>query len=364
MSDLFAPLTLPSSVMMKNRFMLAPMTNCQSHEDGRLSEEEFRWLVMRARGGFAVTMTGAASVQASGKGFAGQLGIYSDGHIEGLSRLAAAIRAESSIALIQLHHSGIRSVSALTGTDPVGPSAHAKSGARALTESEIEQVIADFITAAERAERAAFDGVEIHGAHGYLLGSFLSPVMNQRSDVYGGSLDNRARILRAIIAGIRERCRPGFVLGLRLSPEGQGVKIGEVRVLAGELLAESALDFLDMSLWQVMKEPEEETFKDRRLIGWFADIPRGRTRFGVAGHIRTPREAQQAIDLGADFVLVGHAAIIHHDFPVRLRQDGGFAPVSLPVTRHYLNREGVSDKFVAYIKSLWPNFVAEESAHS
>jgi 2,4-dienoyl-CoA reductase-like NADH-dependent reductase (Old Yellow Enzyme family) len=75
---------------------------------------------------------------------------------------------------IQLHDSGIRSVSALTSTDPVGPSAHAKSGARALTESEIEQVIADFITAAERAERAAFDGVEIHGAHGYLLGSLLS----------------------------------------------------------------------------------------------------------------------------------------------------------------------------------------------
>jgi len=134
MSDLFAPLTLPSSVIMKNRFMLAPMTNCQSHEDGRLSEEEFRWLVMRARGDFAVTMTGAASVQASGKGFAGQLGIYSDEHIEGLSRLAAAIRAESSIALIQPHHSGIRSLSALTGTDPVGPSAHAKFGARALTE--------------------------------------------------------------------------------------------------------------------------------------------------------------------------------------------------------------------------------------
>ena len=92
--------------------------------------------------------------------------------------------------LIQLH-SGSRSVSALTGTDPVGPSAHAKSGARALTESEIEQVIADFITAAERAERAAFDDVEIHGGPGYLLGSFRSPVMNQRSDVYGGSLDNR-----------------------------------------------------------------------------------------------------------------------------------------------------------------------------
>ena len=362
MSDLFAPLALASSVMMKNRFMLSPLTNCQSHEDGRLSEEEFGWLVMRARGGFAVTMTGAASVQASGKGFTGQLGIYSDKHIEGLSRLAAAIRAESSIALIQLHHSGTRSVSALTGTHPVGPSAHAESGARALTESEIEQVIADFITAAERAERAGFDGVEIHGGPGYLLGSFLSPVMNQRSDVYGGSLDNRARILRAIIAGIRERCRPGFVLGQRLLPEGHGVKFGEMRQLAGELLAEGALDFLDMCLWQVMKEPEDKTFKDRRLIDWFADLPRGRTLLGIGGHIRTTREAQQAIDLGADFVLVGHAAIMHHDFPARLRQDVGFTPVSLPVTRDYLNREGVSDKFVAYINSLWPNFVAEESA--
>jgi 2,4-dienoyl-CoA reductase-like NADH-dependent reductase (Old Yellow Enzyme family) len=350
--------------MMKNRFVLAPLTNCQSYEDGRLSEEEFRWLVMRARGGFAVTMTGAASVQASGKGFAGQLGIYSDEHIEGLSRLAIAIRAESSIAMVQLHHSGIRSVSAFTGADPVGPSAHAKSGARALTESEIEQVIADFITAADRAERAGIDGVEIHGGPGYLLGSFLSPMMNQRSDVYGGSLDNRARILRAIIAGIRESCRPGFVLGLRLLPEGHGVKFGEMRLLAGELLAEGALDFLDMCLWQIMKEPEDETFKDRRLIDWFADLPRGRTRLGVGGHIRTRPEAQQAIDRGADFVFVGHAAIIHHDFPARLRHDDGFVPVSLPVTRHYLNREGVSDKFVAYIKGLRPNFVAEESAHS
>ncbi len=119
------------------------------------------------------------------------------------------------------------------------------------------------------------------------------------------------------------------------------------------------------SIWDVGRETyrcSPETFKDRRLIDWFADLPRGRTRLGVAGHIRTPRETQQAVDLGADFVLVGHAAILHHDFPARLRQDGGFAPVSLPVTRHYLYREGVSDKFVAYIKSLWPNFVAEESA--
>lgn len=293
MSDLFASLTLSSSVVMKNRFMLAPLTNCQSYENGRLSEDEFRWLLMSAKGGFAVTMTGAASVQRSGKGFAGQLGIYSEQHIERLSRLAVTIRAESSIALIQLHHAGIRSF----GADPVGPSAYAKYAARALTESEIEQVIVDFITAAERAERAGFDGVEIHGGPGYLLGSFLSRVMNQRCDVYGGSLDNRARTLRAIIAGIRKRCRPGFILGLRLSPEGYGIPFDEVRLLAGELLAESAVHFLDLFFWQVMENPEENILKDRCLIEWFAELPRGRTRLGVAGHIQRSRNNLNYEDL-------------------------------------------------------------------
>lgn len=346
---------------MKNRFVLAPLTNCQSHEDGRLSEEEFRWLVMRAKGGFAVTMTCAASVQAAGKGFSGQLGIHGDLHIEGLSRLAAAIRAEGSIALVQLHHAGVRAARAL-GAEPVGPSADPKTGARAMTECEVEQAIEDFVAAAQRAERAGFDGVEVHGAHGYLLCSFLSPVMNRRGDAYGGSLDNRARVLRAIIAGIRARCRPGFVLGLRLSPERFGLDLGEMRALSAALMAEGQLDFLDMSLWDIVKEPEDEAYKGRRLVEFFSDLPRGATKLGVAGHIRTPGEAQQALALGADFVLVGRAAIIHHDFPERVRHDPGFTPVALPVTRHYLNREGVSDSFVDYIRKGWPDFVAEEAA--
>ena len=92
MTDLFAPLTFTRGPAMKNRFMLAPLTNCQSHEDGRLSDEEFRWLTLRAAGGFGLTMTCASHVQAQGRGFPGQLGIYSDAHLEGLSRLA-----ESSI---------------------------------------------------------------------------------------------------------------------------------------------------------------------------------------------------------------------------------------------------------------------------
>jgi 2,4-dienoyl-CoA reductase-like NADH-dependent reductase (Old Yellow Enzyme family) len=93
---------------MKNRFMLAPLTNRQSYSDGRLSDEEFRWLTMRAAGGFALTMTAAAHVQSIGQGFPGQLGVYGEEHIEGLRRLADGIRSQGSIPVVQLHHAGNR----------------------------------------------------------------------------------------------------------------------------------------------------------------------------------------------------------------------------------------------------------------
>src|ERR1700712_2608286 len=99
-SKLFEPLTLARGPAMKNRFMLAPLTNTQSHPDGRLSDAEFHWLTMRADGGFALTMTCAAHVQAVGQGFPGQLGIFGDQHLEGLTRLAHTIKAKGSIASV------------------------------------------------------------------------------------------------------------------------------------------------------------------------------------------------------------------------------------------------------------------------
>ena len=97
MPQLFEPLPFARGRAMPNRFALAPMTNTQSHADGRLSEDEYRWLVMRAQGGFGLTMTCAAHVQAVGQGFPGQLGIFGDEHLEGLTRLAAGIRAAGSL---------------------------------------------------------------------------------------------------------------------------------------------------------------------------------------------------------------------------------------------------------------------------
>ena len=195
MTGLFEPLRLGRGATLKNRFMLAPLTNLQSHPDGRLSDEEFRWLTMRSRGGFGLTMTCASHVQAVGQGFAGQLGVFGDQHLEGLTRLATAIKAEGSVAMMQLHHAGMRSPAALIGTTPVCPSDNAETGARALAVAEIEQLVEDFVAAAVRAERAGFDGVEIHGAHGYVVSQFLSPEINRRTDAYGGSLENRARLL-------------------------------------------------------------------------------------------------------------------------------------------------------------------------
>ena len=174
MNSVFDRVAFTRGPGLKNCFMLAPLTNLQSHVDGTLSDDEYHWLTLRARSGFSATMTCASHVQAQGQGFPGQLGCWSDAHLPGLTRLATGIKAAGSNAYLQLHHAGMRSPRDLTGAQPVCPSDDAETGARALTLGEVEQLRDDFIAAAIRAENAGFDGVELHGAHGYILGQFLS----------------------------------------------------------------------------------------------------------------------------------------------------------------------------------------------
>ena len=358
--NLFEPLTLAHGTSLKNRLMLAPLTNLQSHPDGILSDEEFRWLTMRAEGGFALTMTCAAHVQARGQGFPGQLGIFGDQHLEGLTRLAAAIRKNGSVSAVQLHHAGNRSPKDLVGT-PVCPSDDAETGARALTLGEVEQLRDDFIAAARRAEKAGFDGVEIHGAHGYILAQFLSADINRRMDRYGGTPENRARIVFEIIDGIRSSCRPDFQLGIRLSPERFGLKLAEIQTLAREILAQQKIDYLDMSLWDVAKEPNEEEFKGRTLMSYFTELPRGRVKLGAAGKIMGGEIAAQVLEAGCDYCVIGRAAILRHDFPKRVKADETYQSPALPVTVQHLRDEGLSQAFITYM-SGWKGFVAEEVA--
>jgi 2,4-dienoyl-CoA reductase-like NADH-dependent reductase (Old Yellow Enzyme family) len=359
MTELLSRLTFTRGPAMKNRFMLAPLTNTQSHEDGVLSDEEFHWLTMRAKGGFGLTMTCAAHVQEIGKGFPGQLGIWSDDHLDGLTRLADEIGKQASVSIVQLHHAGNRSPAEVIGTTPVCPSDDEETGARGLSHNEVKELITDFIDAAVRAEQAGFDGVELHGAHGYILCQFFAEPTNHRDDEYGGSLENRYRILFEIIAGIRERCRGDFMLGVRLSPERFGLHLPEVTEIAQQLMNEKQLDFLDMSLWDVNKEPGNPEFKGRSLMSYFTELERGETRLGVAGMIRTPADAEATLAAGADWIMLGRAAILHHDFPNLYAEQVSFEPVTLPVTRSYLVNEGLSEKFVDYVKRGWPDYVAD-----
>jgi len=249
----------------------------------------------------------------------------------------------------------------LIGGTPVCPSDNAEFKARGLSTAEVEQAAQDFIAAAVRADKAGFDGVELHGAHGYLLCQFFSPTINQRTDRYGGDLENRSRILFDIIEGVRARCRPDFSLGVRLSPERFDLRLGEIRALAQRLMDEGRIDYLDMSLWDVNKAPEEEAFKGRSLMSWFTDLKRGPVRLGVAGKVMGPQTAADCLEAGCDFVLLGRAAILHHDYPQRLAADPNFRPVPLPVSRDYLRAEALGPAFVDYM-SGWRGFVAEPVA--
>jgi 2,4-dienoyl-CoA reductase-like NADH-dependent reductase (Old Yellow Enzyme family) len=356
MTSLHDPLKLRSGATLKNRFVLSPLTNLQSHPDGVLSDDEFRWLTMRATGGFALTMTCAASVQESGVGFPGQLGFHEDRHLEGLTRLAAKIREEGSHAVAQLHHGGLRAVKG-----PKAPSADEKLKAEAMTLDEVRESRDHFIAAAQRAERAGFDGVELHGAHGYLICSFLSPELNRREDEYGGDPERRARFLFELVDGVRAATKPGFSLGVRLSPERWGIQTLEIRDIAQRIMREAKTDYIDMSLWDVRKEPNDEALKGRTLASYFTELDRGDTRLGAAGKIMSAQDARDVIDAGFDFPILGRAAILHHDFPKRAAANPNFSAIATPVSEQYLRDEGLGPAFVNYMRT-WQGFVEESAA--
>ncbi len=350
------PIHFPCGATMKNKFMLAPLTNTQSNDDGTLSEEEYQWLTRRAKGNFGLVMTCASHVQKIGQGFPGQLGIFSDKHIEGHTRLASKIKSYGSLAVIQLHHAGMRSPKELFKESPVCPSDNEKQGARALTISEIEQLKTDFVSAAIRAKKCGYDGVEVHGAHGYILTQFLSAEINKRTDRYGGSLENRSRLLFEITKEIREVCGKEFLLGVRLSPERFGMDLLEVKEVCKRFIKENKIDFLDISLWDVFKDPEVEAYRDQSLLNHFTEIDRKNIRLTVAGKINNGTDVKKVLEAGVDFLTIGRSAILHHDFPNKVIENPFFEPAKTPVSSAYLKKEGLSVNFIKYMER-WPDFV-------
>jgi 2,4-dienoyl-CoA reductase-like NADH-dependent reductase (Old Yellow Enzyme family) len=356
-----APLTLAHGPAWTNRFALAPLTNTQSNADGTLSDDELHWLEARGRGGTGLVMTCATYVVPAGQAWAGQLGISSDEHLPGLTSLAAALRTTGTVSSVQLHHGGRRADPTLSGRPNQCPWDDPRTGSVAMTTAEVAESVQDFVAAAVRAERAGFDGVEVHGAHGYLVCQFLDPRHNDRTDQYGGSMENRSRMLMEILAGIRAATGPDFQLGLRLTPEGNGLTVAEGVEVATLVLDSGLLDYLDMSLWDVFMSPRGDVGagdEDRLLIDYFTGLERGETRLGVAGKVLSAADAAWCLDRGADFVSVGMAAILHHDFAARSIADAGFAAVAPPVTREHLAAEHVGRDFVDYLAKGWDGLVS------
>ena len=303
-------------------------------------------------------MSCASHVQEIGKGFPGQLGIFDDKHIDGLKRLTDEIRKYESLSVAQLHHAGMRSPEDIIGEKPVCPSADEETKSRSLSNEEVNFLRDDFINAAVRAKKSGYDGVELHGAHGYILCQFLSSSINKREDEYGGSLENRSRIIFEIIDGIRSECGKDFLLGIRLSAERFGIKLTESKILCQKLIDDGKIDFLDISLWDSFKDPVEEEHKGKTLLQHFTELNRKEVLLTVAGNIRTGEDVDKIISSNVDFVTVGRAAILHHDFPNKVLENQNFIPIDTPSPKEHLRKEGLSEKFIEYLK-VFKGFVEE-----
>jgi 2,4-dienoyl-CoA reductase-like NADH-dependent reductase (Old Yellow Enzyme family) len=241
---------------------------------------------------------------------------------------------------------------------PLCPSNNEKHGARAMTLDEIHTLKNAFVHAAIRAQKSGYHGVEVHGAHGYILTQFLSSEINTRTDQYGGSLENRSRLLFEIVDEIRNTCGSNFLLGVRLSPERFGMDLMEVKEVCTRLIDEAQIDFLDISLWDVFKSPHQEAYNHLSLLSHFTKLDLKKILLTVAGKIQNADDVKKVLAAGVDFVTIGRSGILHHDFPQKVINDPKFEPISTPVSTEYLETEGLGPKFIQYMKR-WADFVAE-----
>ena len=336
------------------------MTNKQSHTDGTLSDEEINWLVKRAEGGFGIITTAATHVVPEGQGWDGEMGVWGDHQLPGLTRMADEIRDNGAISLAQIFHGGMRCPQRLTLVQPVSASVNPTNDSengktRALEESEIEGLIDAFAMAAARCEKAGFDGVEIHGAHGYLICQFLGTVTNRRTDQWGGSLQNRARFLMKIIERIRQRTSESFLVGARISPEYNQIGIVlEDSLDLVDLLAESEIDFLHISCWDCFIPPTHSD-DPRMVTEIFAERLANRLPMISCGAVWSTKHAQQVMEQGADLVGVARTGIGHSDWASHL-DNLDYDPQRPPFTAEHLRSEALSEKFIEYMRN-WKDFV-------
>jgi 2,4-dienoyl-CoA reductase-like NADH-dependent reductase (Old Yellow Enzyme family) len=363
-SPLLRPLTFRNGRTAPNRVWVAPMTNKASHDDGSLSDDEFAFLEARAAGGFGTIETCASHVSEDGQGWEGELGMFADRLVPGWRRLADATHAHGSILIGQAYHGGARAHRAPGRPAPwsCSPSAPGEDkGEDEVREGSpelIEATIRAFVDAARRLESAGVDGVELHAAHGYLLSQFLSSVLNRRTDEWGGSLENRARLVRRVMRESRAAVGDGFIIGVRLSPESSptlpGIDLDETLRVAAWLCDDGA-DFIHVSLWDAKKNSAKRPDEHPTTI--FRDALPGDVPLVTAGDIWTAGDAQSQLDLGADAVALGRAAIANPRWPKRVVEQN-LEPKRPPLTSDELRERSLGEAFVNYMRR-WDGFVSD-----
>jgi 2,4-dienoyl-CoA reductase-like NADH-dependent reductase (Old Yellow Enzyme family)/thioredoxin reductase len=240
---------------LPHRLLTGPMERGMAAPDGSLTARYIDYLVERARGGAALIQVESTYVDTRGMGHLYQVGCHGDHVIPALERMAKALHNEGAKVALELYFGGRQTSSSISRRQPLAPSAvecrvlNPTPVPRAMTLADIAEIVERFAQAARRVVEAGLDMIHLHGAHGYLLGSFLSPYSNRRTDRYGGSLENRARFPLQVLAGVRCVAGPAFPIGYRMSAEEYidgGLTIDE-SVRFAEMLAKAGIDLIDVS---------------------------------------------------------------------------------------------------------------------
>jgi NADPH2 dehydrogenase len=316
MSKLFESYTLKNH-NIKNRIVLPPMVCFGWTDDkGFVSDRHVKHYKKIAESGTGLIILEATCINKNGRLSNTQLGIWSDEHVEGLSRISAACRKHGAVVLIQIHHAGFMSPKTVAYPS-VAPSEMIteKVNARALTIQEIKDIQQDFIKAAARAEKAGFDGIELHGAHSYLINQFMSPVANKRTDEYGGDLSGRSRFALETIKGIKEVVGKDFIIDYRM---GGNEPMLEDGIQVAKILESAGVDILNISSGIRSEEMPEapEGFPYHWIVYNGTEIKK---HVGipviVVFDIRTPERAAYLVDNGmTDFVAIGKSQLADHNW--------------------------------------------------
>jgi 2,4-dienoyl-CoA reductase-like NADH-dependent reductase (Old Yellow Enzyme family) len=343
MPDLFTPLAL-REIKIPNRVMVSPMCqySCEDR-DGIATEWHRVHLGSRAVGRAGIVMTEATAVEPRGRISPEDLGIWSDEHAEALAPIASFVSEQGSVPAIQLAHAG-RKASTSRPWEGGHPLSHAEGGwdaiapspipypghddpveVREMDQDDIEGVIDAFALAARRALDAGFEVAEVHAAHGYLLHEFLSPVANRRTDDYGGSFEDRARLAVEVTEAVREVWPDEKPVFVRISatdwlPDRDSWTVSDSARLA-DLLSEAGADLIDVSSGGMHPDQEIPRIGPNYQVGLAEDVREGsesNIAIGAVGGISTPEQADALIGNGrAELAIVGREFLRDPYFPIR-----------------------------------------------